>query len=201
MTRSSFKERQWQQREQEIISCAGTLIQQFGIERVSLDMLAAEVGISKPTLYQHFRSKDELLTHVISLGIKAIEGLLHRPDTHTELRTLEMVFRTLLKLNFEKGTLMAAVGADAIMTVLDDPRIKSQKRQLMELLVELVRKAQHNGDINPQLEAHGIVYSMFALLAGVRRLLHENPEADFNATIETVLTLFMSGIRQTSVSA
>ena len=85
MAKSTFKERQWQQREQEIIACAGTLIQQHGIERVNLDLLAAEVGISKPTLYQHFRSKDELLRRVISLGIQAIEAHLQEPGIGTPL--------------------------------------------------------------------------------------------------------------------
>ncbi|MEZ4668279.1 MAG: TetR/AcrR family transcriptional regulator [Anaerolineae bacterium] len=193
MTKPSFKERQRQQREHEIITCASALIQQLGIDHINLDTLAAEVGISKPTLYQHFSSKDELLTRVIGLGIEALQGYL-QPQVGSPLQRLEKVFRTLLQLNFKKDGLLASMGADAIMTALHDPLNKSRKGQLMGQLVALVHEAQAQGDIPQGMQAESVVYSMFALLSGVRRQFNENPEANVDATVETVVTLFLHGI-------
>ncbi len=41
------------------------LLMKFGIRSVSMDDIAASVGMSKKTLYQHYQDKDELVTAVI----------------------------------------------------------------------------------------------------------------------------------------
>jgi AcrR family transcriptional regulator len=44
-----------------IVSAANTLFYREGIRAVSVDAVAAEAGITKRSLYYHFRSKDELI--------------------------------------------------------------------------------------------------------------------------------------------
>ncbi|WP_143660769.1 TetR/AcrR family transcriptional regulator, partial [Streptomyces fradiae] len=47
-----------------IVAAAGSLIDAEGLEAVSTRRLAAELGVSGPSLYNHFRTKDEILEAV-----------------------------------------------------------------------------------------------------------------------------------------
>jgi AcrR family transcriptional regulator len=48
-----------------IITGAAELFRQFGIRAVTMDMIASHLGISKRTIYERFRDKDELLFAVM----------------------------------------------------------------------------------------------------------------------------------------
>jgi AcrR family transcriptional regulator len=48
-----------------LIESAATLFYERGIQRTSMDDVVAEAGLTKPTLYRHFRSKDELVATVV----------------------------------------------------------------------------------------------------------------------------------------
>ncbi|MBT2765427.1 TetR/AcrR family transcriptional regulator [Paenibacillus sp. ISL-20] len=49
---------------QQIVEAAIGLFAVHGIEKTSLAMIAGEVGITKPSIYYHFASKDELVERV-----------------------------------------------------------------------------------------------------------------------------------------
>ncbi len=50
---------------QRLIETAAALFYRRGIQRTSIDEVVAEAGLTKPTLYRHFRSKDELVAAVV----------------------------------------------------------------------------------------------------------------------------------------
>lgn len=55
-----------------ILSAAERLFSQYGVRRTSMELLAAEAGVAKPTLYAYFRSKEELFRSVVQELIFAI---------------------------------------------------------------------------------------------------------------------------------
>jgi TetR/AcrR family transcriptional regulator, cholesterol catabolism regulator len=70
------------QRRAEVIDLAAQLFDERGYASVSMEQIAAAVGIAKPTLYHYFRSKDEILRgiHESFIGI-----LLARQDERERL--------------------------------------------------------------------------------------------------------------------
>lgn len=50
---------------QRIIEKAGDLFFQFGVKNVSMDELASSLGISKRTIYENFKDKEEILLSLI----------------------------------------------------------------------------------------------------------------------------------------
>ena len=46
---------------QTILTCAYRLFHRLGFNRVSMDEIATAAGVTKRTLYFHFRSKDDLM--------------------------------------------------------------------------------------------------------------------------------------------
>ena len=49
------------ERKEEIIQAALMLASKNGIDNVSMSQIATQLGIKKPSLYNHFRSKDEIV--------------------------------------------------------------------------------------------------------------------------------------------
>jgi AcrR family transcriptional regulator len=50
---------------QTIVEEAAVMFRTYGIRAVTMDMLASHLGISKRTIYEVFRDKDELLQGVL----------------------------------------------------------------------------------------------------------------------------------------
>jgi AcrR family transcriptional regulator len=58
-----------EQKRSDIIRVAAELFEKLGYDRTSMNMVAEGVGGSKQTLYNHFRSKDELLRAVLDQDV------------------------------------------------------------------------------------------------------------------------------------
>ncbi len=71
--RHSYRDVERQRREKDILECAGKLLAERGYADLNMDDLAEAVGISKPTLYQHFKSKEDLVTQVVFQSYETME--------------------------------------------------------------------------------------------------------------------------------
>src|SRR5690554_5416202 len=64
-------------RRDDIIRASADLFERVGYHKASMQMLADEVGLGKPTLYHYFKSKNEIL-HAIHEGTITQVMELHR---------------------------------------------------------------------------------------------------------------------------
>lgn len=53
-------------RKEEIVYATLELASEYGLKSVSLTQIADKVGIKKPSLYNHFKSKEEIVSHMYS---------------------------------------------------------------------------------------------------------------------------------------
>jgi TetR/AcrR family transcriptional regulator, cholesterol catabolism regulator len=56
--------RRMSRRQQEIFAVATHMFAEYGYERTTLEMIAQELGLSKPSLYYYVKSKEEVLAHI-----------------------------------------------------------------------------------------------------------------------------------------
>jgi AcrR family transcriptional regulator len=80
-----------------IVSAAVELFYERGYEHTTLEAVAERLGVTKPFIYAHFKSKTELLAEICGRGIgsslRAIDGVLAMKGTATEkLRMLGQRF-------------------------------------------------------------------------------------------------------------
>ena len=68
---AGLRERQKQQRREAIMQSARALFERVGIEDCSMAMIAADAGVSTPTVFNYFGSRDELLLALIFEGHQA----------------------------------------------------------------------------------------------------------------------------------
>ena len=48
--------------------------ERFGIDKTTIEDVAAKAGLSRATIYKHFRNKDELVTHITALEIAKVNA-------------------------------------------------------------------------------------------------------------------------------
>lgn len=68
----SRKQREWQQREQLILDTAQRLLQQHGLQGLTMERIASEIEYSRGTVYNHFASKEEIVN---GIGIRCMQKL------------------------------------------------------------------------------------------------------------------------------
>ena len=71
--RLSFKDQAFKLREDAILDAATRTLAAKGFDLMTMDDVAAEVGISKPSLYKHFKSKEDLVGEVM---VRLVDGAL-----------------------------------------------------------------------------------------------------------------------------
>src|SRR5258708_38544363 len=94
---SGIREKQHEKRKQETLDVALRLLMERGYANLNMDELAEEVGISKPTLYQYFNSKDELVAQAMVRMLEKTEEQLSALADKSPLDQLEHFLRVLLK--------------------------------------------------------------------------------------------------------
>lgn len=160
----SFKQQMLQAREDAIIRAVNLLLAEKGFEAMTVDEVAANVGIAKASLYKHFPSKEDLgaaaMAHLMTQAQAFLDTL---PEDQAPLDKLRAVVRWTmgLKLGGEmpylpsqnstlRATLMGHKGyMDGLMDVSDR-------------LGAWIVAAQAQGLINPKLPAIAVLYTLYA---------------------------------------
>jgi AcrR family transcriptional regulator len=73
LAKLSFKDQAFKLREQTVLDATTRLLASKGFDLMTMDDVAGEAGISKPSLYKHFKSKEDLATEVM---IRLLDGAL-----------------------------------------------------------------------------------------------------------------------------
>lgn len=196
---ATYKERAWQRREQEILDTAGVLMREHGFENFNMDKLAEAVGVSKPTLYQHFDSKDDLVARVLLSSMETLEERFILPSEGTPLQRLEMVVRFLLHKRYDPNGIWANAGNDVMMDAMHtNPQLIHARRRIHERLIALVDEGKANGVIVSHVATDLIITSLFCLL-GAPSKAHPpggvmKTGAELDAAIEQTVYLYLQAV-------
>jgi AcrR family transcriptional regulator len=198
MTTKSYKEQERQRREQAIVFTACKMLRESATVDLKMDDLAEAVGISKPTLYAHFKNKDELVSRVLAVCLERFAEHLMEPHTQSPLDWLVYSMRLLMQHRYDPEGLLINFGTEVILRLLDsDVELLAQKRSVLQILESLVDDAKARNEINTGLPTHMIVHTIFALLGMVQRDLPNDPEAAkaiMERQIEAMIALLLYGI-------
>jgi TetR/AcrR family transcriptional regulator, regulator of autoinduction and epiphytic fitness len=160
----SFKQQMLQAREDAIIQTVNRLLAEKGFEAMTVDEVAAEVGIAKASLYKHFPSKEDLAAAaMVNVMRRAQDYLAALPDAGTPLEKLRAVVRWTMELKLggqmpslpsQNSTLRAALMGN-----------KNYMDGLMEVSDTLggwIEDAQAQGTLNTKLPAIAVLYTLYA---------------------------------------
>ena len=166
MPRKSFKEQVLRAREEAILVAVNRLLAEKGFDAMTVDAVAAEVGIAKASLYKHFSSKEELaaaaMIRVLDRALVMMEAL--RADTTaTEVDQLKAVTRWTMQVQLAGEMPSLPAQNSALRTALVGNReYLDRLMQVSDGLGEWIVSAQRAGHLNPALPPEVILYTMFA---------------------------------------
>lgn len=204
MGKESYKEREKRRREDDILMTAERLLGERGYANLTMDELAEVVGISKPTLYQHFKSKEELTAQVFIRGLIETEQFLAEPLTEPAMARILAMIRWSITRRQHAGHAMSTLRPDLIWNVLKaNPQVESCKMQVHGHLVRLIEAAKADGDITDEVPTtmvlHAVLSLQWALHSPMLQMqIAENP-ARLPEIIDHLLYLFQHGVTPRSV--
>jgi AcrR family transcriptional regulator len=194
----SFKEQMLQAREDAIIATVNRLLAEKGFEAMTVDEVAANVGIAKASLYKHFPSKEDLAAAaMVRVMWRAQEFLKQLPANASALDQLRAVVRWTMELKLQgempslpsqnsslRATLMASRDyMDGLMDVSDR-------------LGAWIEEAQAEGAIQSGLPAIAVLYTLYARACDpVLEFLKMGGLHDDAQIIDMVLSTYFDGLK------
>ncbi len=160
----SFKEQMLQAREDAIIRTVNQLLAQKGFEAMTVDEVAASVGIAKASLYKHFPSKEDLAAAAMAQVMRRAQDFLATlPQSATPLDNLKSVVRwtMALKLAGEMPSLPSQ-NSSLRATLMANTAYMDGLVEVSDVLGGWIEAAQAQGSMNAQLPAIAVLYTLFA---------------------------------------
>ena len=200
MARLSFREQVLRVREDAIVESVNRLLADKGFDLMTVDEVAADVGIAKASLYKHFASKE-------ALAAAAMVRLMQRTMALVDLQVATPGLRAADRLS--------AVVRWALTLQLsgDMPSLPSQNSSLraelmarsdyLNLLMQVsdvmggwIAQAQADGDIDPALPPEVVLYTVYARACDpVPGFLKAGGQHSDAQIVEWVLGTCMNGLR------
>jgi AcrR family transcriptional regulator len=200
MARLSFREQVLRVREDAIVTAVNRLLAEKGFDLMTVDEVAAEVGIAKASLYKHFASKEALaaaaMVRLLQRTLGVIEQQAARVDASAAQR-LEAVTRWALELQVtgEMPTLPSE-NSSLRAELLADKTYLDLLMQTSDRLGAWIVQAQSDGDIDPALPPEVVLYTIYARACDpVPGFLKAGGQHSDQQIVDWVLATCMNGLR------
>lgn len=197
----NFKDQAFRLREDAILDATTTILASKGFDLMTMDDVANQIGISKPSLYKHFKSKEDLVGAAM---IRLIDGasaqLESLPENFTAKEKLSALLEWALRVRLGGGLPFLPSTSNAVREMLmRNLKYVGRVIKLNGQLEKLVVKAQKEGTLNPQLHPDVILYSYYARSCDPAvDYLQKFSKMDTDTIVENMLRVCFQGLEKVS---
>ncbi len=162
--RKPFRVAQFESREEAIIEATNHLLASRGYELMSMDDIAAEVGIAKGSLYKHFESKEALAGAVMVRLLRRTRAVLAaQPETLSARARLEGLLGWTLRERLAGGVPHLPSASQALRDSLIANRdYMDELMELSEAVGGLIHAAKADGSLRSDLRDEFVLYTFYA---------------------------------------
>lgn len=201
MQKTSFRERMLREREDAIVHAVNLLLAEKGFDAMTLDEVAARVGIAKASLYKHFPSKEALAAEAMirlmerALAFVAEREALDPPPPAVE--QLKAVVRWCLAVQIA-GEMPSLPAQNSSLRAELSGRADYIDRllELSDRLGAWIEQARADGELASTVPPEMQLYRLYAMacdpVLGVMRLGGQHPDAQL---VEWLVEGCFSGLR------
>jgi TetR/AcrR family transcriptional regulator, regulator of autoinduction and epiphytic fitness len=166
MAKTSFRVQVLRAREDAIVASVNRLLAEKGYDMMTVDEVAADVGIAKASLYKHFTSKEELaaaaMIGVLDRALAFIAARNAKPQT-IAVDQLKAVARWTMEVQLAGEMPSLPAQNSALRTALMTNKLYLDRlMEVSEKLGEWITAAQKDGHINTALPPEVVLYTLFA---------------------------------------
>ncbi|MFT3954327.1 MAG: helix-turn-helix domain-containing protein [Piscinibacter sp.] len=199
MAKLSFREQVLRAREDAIVSSVNRLLAEKGFDLMTVDEVAADVGIAKASLYKHFTSKEELAAAAMIRILERALGFLDELGAREPARALDQLIAVArwtmqVQLAGEMPSLPAQ-NSSLRATLTTNKAYLDRLMEVSDRLGAWITAAQAAGDLNPTLPPEVILYTLFARACDpVLSLLKLSAQYSDEQIIELLLSTCFDGL-------
>jgi len=162
--KKSFKVQMLAARETAIIQSVNRLLAEKGFDAMTVDEVAAEVGIAKASLYKHFTSKEELACAAMVTAMRRAQEVIQSTDASlAPIDKLKYVTRWTMTLKLQ-GLMPSLPSQNSSLraTLMASKDYMDGLMEVSDALGGWIEDAQAQGQINKALPAVAVLYTLFA---------------------------------------
>ncbi len=162
--KKSFKIQMLAARETAIIQSVNRFLAEKGFDAMTVDEVAAEVGIAKASLYKHFTSKEELACAAMVAAMRKAQDFIQSvPAGQTPIDKLKSVTRWTMTLKLQ-GLMPSLPSQNSSLraTLMASNDYMDGLMEVSDALGGWIEEAQAQRQINRALPAVAVLYTLFA---------------------------------------
>lgn len=162
--RPSFKAQMHRAREDAIVEAASRLLGEKGFETMTVDEVAAAVGIAKASLYKHFAGKDDLCAAAMVHVVERLQRFLAElPADWPALQRLQALLRWSLELQLGDETPLLPGRSSALAQALRScDAYHASMQEVAARILGWIAEAQAAGQLRRDLPADVVLCALLA---------------------------------------
>ena len=193
-----------------LIAATISLIEEKGVENVSVRDVARKAGVSSGAPFRHFANKTALLTAVAEQAISrltaAVADTLAEAGEPSPLEKLRAIGHGYLRWAAENPTHFQIVSSRTLIDFHSSARLVDENEAIRLLMVDLIDQARGCGELSADIDADDLMVTLRGLAYGLARLWIDGhyPEWQVRRPPEEQmvrsLDLFMDRLREKSAA-
>jgi TetR/AcrR family transcriptional regulator of autoinduction and epiphytic fitness len=197
--KGSFKAQMLQAREDAIVEAVNRLLAEKGFDLMTVDQVAAEVGIAKASLYKHFPSKEDLAAAaMVRVLVRAKELLASLPADGAPIDQLKAVVRWMMRLQLA-GQMPSLPSQNSSLraNLLANRAYLDGLLEVSDQIGGWIEAAQANGSLNPALPPILVLYTVYSRACDpVLEFMKTSALHSDEEIVEFVVTTCFDGLHQ-----
>ncbi|MES2913467.1 MAG: helix-turn-helix domain-containing protein [Pseudomonadota bacterium] len=151
-------------REDAIVLAVNRLLAEKGFDLMTVDEVAAEVGIAKASLYKHFSSKEDLAAAAMVRILRLAQEFLATLPPHAKpLDQLEAVARWMLEVQLAgQMPILPSQNSSLRANLMDNKAYLDGLMAVSDHIGGWIEAAQADGSLNPQIPPLVVLYTLYA---------------------------------------
>jgi AcrR family transcriptional regulator len=182
---------------EEILSAAEEIAGERGFPSISMDELAARAGISKPTLYSHFPTKEDVIVAAMMRGMMPLAMVLGEGSSGSALEQLRRILSTAVQLQVDQRAMQLRPWTPELFEIVcRNPAMHERLRLFDGAIVQQVRMALEAGEVDPDLDPAIVVHVFYAFLGALYIARFSNGGTPDPARVaEQISAMFIRALR------
>lgn len=183
----------------ELLNSAAYVFLEHGYEATSMNVIAERANVTKPGLYYHFRSKQELLFSIMSYALDFLEQTTHEVTLEIEnpeqrLRNLLASHARMITEEREGAFTLLVIDLAHVLPAEERRAIERRKRSYFELVRSTLEQLERDDRLRPGVDITVATFSVLGMVMWISKWFRPQGALSHEQVAEQVTELAMCSL-------